>query len=434
MWAFGAVVGALGVLRIRREDRLRRERRWRRHGIVEGHVLSRQARLRTEVHLWRRTVRARRWHGHYGMLPERILQGRDLVKQAHRVKRVAEAFQLLAALGWTQPARQQTLQRRLGSIIPARHLTALAALAHQFHGRLKEVDVEPHRPIQFGQLAIGALALEAIVADELADDRAIFLLDKALIVLAISSTARKRDLLALTKGQDLGIEKLAPVVGVESQERKWEQLLGTTERLNDDMLTALGQGEAFGPASGDVGEDKRIEKAAFRTGAAMSDEISLDKARSGIVPIGEGTNRNLMFEQAASFGGGAAMRALRLAMFPEDAVSGSRTDGEQLGANLGGEDEMTMALKAGDQVGEKGYKTLGADEVGSRPGGDKRILDGRSIGTVSRPREWCRWRDRLGQETNGILAGIAGGCDEFIEDDRLLGVGGVLIAGSDLCK
>ena len=42
--------------------------------------------------------------------------------------------------------------------------------------------MQPHRSIQLGQLAIGTLAFEAVVADQLPNDGAIFLFDVALFV------------------------------------------------------------------------------------------------------------------------------------------------------------------------------------------------------------------------------------------------------------
>ena len=130
--------------------------------------------------------------------------------------------------------------------------------------------------------------------------------------------------------------------------------------------------------------------------------------------------------------GSEALGPLRLAMDTQDAVSSGGTDGEQLGAKVVTQVEMTVALQGRDQLREKGHQTLGTDEVRSSPGRDKCLLDSRSIGALSRPLDRCGRGDGLGQEADGILAGIAGGGDELIKDERLLGVGGVLIAGSDL--
>src|SRR6478672_4267752 len=121
------------------------------------------------------------------------------------------------------------------------------------------------------------------------------------------------------------------------------------------------------------------------------------------------------------------MRAIGLAMRAEDAVGSSRTDGEQLGANLVGQVKMAVALKAGDQLREKGDKTLGTDEVGGSPGGGEGLLNGRSIVALTRTGHGCQRRERLGQEADGVLAGIASGSDEFIEDDRLVWRGSVAI-------
>jgi hypothetical protein len=64
-------------------------------------------------------------------------------------------------------------------------------LFFQFQRGLKEVDVEPQCAIQLDQLAIGRFSFVAVVADKLPDHRAIFLLDKALVILFIGAPARE---------------------------------------------------------------------------------------------------------------------------------------------------------------------------------------------------------------------------------------------------
>ena len=73
--------------------------------------------------------------------------------------------------------RQHPLERRLRRSVRSAHTTASPRLGDQLHRRLEEVHIQPHRPIQLGQLTIGALAFEAIVANKLPHHRAIFLFD-----------------------------------------------------------------------------------------------------------------------------------------------------------------------------------------------------------------------------------------------------------------
>jgi hypothetical protein len=45
-------------------------------------------------------------------------------------------------------------------------LTFLSLFRLELHRGLKTVDVDPQRPIEFGELAVGRLAREAIITDE----------------------------------------------------------------------------------------------------------------------------------------------------------------------------------------------------------------------------------------------------------------------------
>ena len=87
-------------------------------------------------------------------------------------------------LGVEGAAGEQPLARRLRRVVAAcAARAAVAPLLAQLHRGLEEVHVQPHRPVQLGQLPVGPLALEAVVADELPHDDAVLLLDEALVVL-----------------------------------------------------------------------------------------------------------------------------------------------------------------------------------------------------------------------------------------------------------
>jgi hypothetical protein len=152
----------------------------------------------------------------------------------------------------------------------------------------------------------------------------------------------------------------------------------------------------------------------------VGDKVGLDEAGRGVVPIIEGADRNLVLEELARLGGGDTPWMVRLAVSSQDAVGSGSTNGEQLRSHVVGELEMAIALKARKQLRQEGDEALGTDEVGSGPGGKQGILDGRSVASLARALD-RRWRkDGPSQETDGVLAGIAGGGDKFIEDQRLV--------------
>jgi hypothetical protein len=63
------------------------------------------------------------------------------------------------------------------------YAAARPSLGAHLHRRLKDVHIQAHRPIQLGQLAIGALIFETIVANKLSNNGTIPLFDKTLVVL-----------------------------------------------------------------------------------------------------------------------------------------------------------------------------------------------------------------------------------------------------------
>ena len=91
-----------------------------------------------------------------------------------------------------------------------------------------------------------------------------------------------------------------------------------------------------------------------------------------------------------------------------------------------------MALEAGHQLGKERDEALGTDEVGSGPGSDQSVLDGRSVASLPWALDRRRGKKGLGQEADGVFSGVAGGSDKFIKDQRLVRIGGVLVAGSNL--
>jgi len=79
------------------------------------------------------------------------------------------------------------------------------------------------------------------------------LLDVTLIVALVGASARKRNVFALAIGQHFRVDKLAAIVGIQTEHGKREQLACSVERLNDQRLAPMEQRHAFGPAGGHEG-------------------------------------------------------------------------------------------------------------------------------------------------------------------------------------
>lgn len=68
------------------------------------------------------------------------------------------------------------------------------------------------------------------------------------------------------------------------------------------FLAFIGQGYSFCPAGLDIHDVERMQELSCCGLTAMSHKVHLNEARSLLVPIGEGADRDGVFEQGAGFG------------------------------------------------------------------------------------------------------------------------------------
>ncbi len=135
------------------------------------------------------------------MPPERLLQLFELREQAQRIECLGNPKELLLLVCRQDAGGQQPLHRRLRLIVGPPDFTALSLFRLELHGGLKTVDVDPQRPVEFSELAIGQQALEAIIANHLPHDLPVLLLHVALIVASSRTPSREGEMLLFTKRQ-----------------------------------------------------------------------------------------------------------------------------------------------------------------------------------------------------------------------------------------
>src|SRR5712692_6501525 len=218
----------------------------------------------------------------------------------------------------------------------------------QLHRRLKEVHIQAHRPIQLGQLAIGALTFETIVANKLSNNGTIPLFDKTLVVLVADPSTRERDLLAGAVGQQFLVDELTAVIRVDPEYWKGEQPACLIERLHHAVLAAVQQCKAFRPGRGDVGQGERVQKRSVGCPTTVSDQVTLEKPRFDVGPLGKRAHWNLMLQQPPWLG---RAQPVRLTQWPQQAVHGRWAECEQLCSNVIRDYEVAVALEGGDELG-----------------------------------------------------------------------------------
>ena len=116
----------------------------------------------------------------------------------------------------------------------------------------------------------------------------------------------------------------------------------------------------------------------------MRHKIGLRKAWPRVGPLSEGPYRHVFLQQPARLRRPNAVRLLALAERLQQAVSGGRTDAQQLLAHCGVQDQMPVALERGHQLGQKRHQPLGADLVGRGPGDAQGLLDRGSVVPLAR--------------------------------------------------
>ena len=80
-----------------------------------------------------------------------------------------------------------------------------------------------------------------------------------------------------------------------------------TQHSFSPLLLSVQEGQALRPPGGNIGERQGVQVAALDIGATMSHQVCFQKAGSGLIPLLEGADRNLLLEQGSRSRGGKAM-------------------------------------------------------------------------------------------------------------------------------
>ena len=203
----------------------------------------------------------------------------------------------------------------------------MRVLVTQLHRRLEEVHVQPHRPIQLGQLTIGALTFEPVVPDQLPNDRAIFLFDPGLVIFVADPSASEGDLPNVTIRQQFFVDELTAVIRIDAEYREGEQATRLLERVHHAVLTTVQQRQALRPRRRDVGQSEGVQERSVGRSTAMSNQVTLEEPWLDVSPLGERAYRDLMLQQSAWFG---RAQSVRLTQRTQQPIHRRRTECQQL--------------------------------------------------------------------------------------------------------
>src|SRR5690606_36704009 len=215
---------------------------------------------------------------------------------------------------------------------------------------------------------------DALVAQEGPDVGVVFLLHVRLVVLVVGAGARLEDLhLALGEvGDDMPVEELSSVVGVDALQGEGQGGLDAAEGFADAMLPAVPGHARLGPARGDVGEGHRPSEVAFHRAAAEGDGIRLGPARFGHRPALR-PDRDDGFDRGVGFQPGTIAGAAGGFVGGQEAVDLGGADGEDLLPH-GGIERALASLVGGEPFAQGGLEALAAGLLASLPDGFEHLV------------------------------------------------------------
>src|SRR5712691_7410628 len=197
--------------------------------------------------------------------PEAIELSVELATEPQGVEAVIERLEGRAGGGREHAGGTQALEGRLRSIGDAAHVGAVPLFAHELLHGLEEVDVQAGEAIDAGELGIGGLGGEAIIADELADDGAVLLFDMGAVVLLPGATAGEGDAALPAVVVQALVDELTTVIAIEPEERHGQALPHAMHAPAHSLVPLAPDGLELDPGGGDVDGAERTEVEALGT-------------------------------------------------------------------------------------------------------------------------------------------------------------------------
>ena len=145
------------------------------------------------------------------------------------------------------------------------------ARRRRWHGSSRSCRHPPSAAAGCGAVAPRRRPAASPAADELPYNRAIFLFDKAGVVLVADPPAGEGELLTRTVRQQFFVDELTAVVRVDAQYRKGKQPTRPLQRVHDAVLGSVQKRQALRPGRGDVGQREGVQECAFQAAATAGD-------------------------------------------------------------------------------------------------------------------------------------------------------------------
>lgn len=227
-------------------------------------------------------------------------------------------------------------------------------------------------------------------------------------------------MLGQTVGKQVGVDEGVVVIGVEAEQEEGHAGPDDGESLEDPPLAAVGDGLCLKPSGGVVNDRQGMDVLPAEALAATGDEGHFGKTGAALIPLGEGADGDVRFEQTPRPGGGDAPGLRGTTVGSQLAIDGRRAHPEQRVLDPGRQAECAAPLQGLQQRPEEGAQALAAQTAGGLPKSPEGVDD---YGVIADPRPAMRPRRRrpVAQEADGVLAVVPSSLGEGVQDLGLLG-------------
>ena len=218
--------------------------------------------------------------------------------------------------------------RGFGRVVAFVGFGADSFFGEEFDGGAEEVVEEsPFGAVQVIEEGDDLGVIESFISEPLANMGPVFLFDMGVVFVVVGAAAGELDGLFFL-GEvtvEVVVEEFASVIGVEVEQGEREELFDMADLLDDAGFAFAPDGSLFGPAGGDIDDIEGISEHAGEGIAAVGDGVSFEESGAGFIPL-VGLDGDLVSQEGAGFGSGAASFFVVDAAGVENSVDGGRGD------------------------------------------------------------------------------------------------------------
>ncbi|WIY81382.1 hypothetical protein QQ658_07420 [Propionimicrobium sp. PCR01-08-3] len=107
--------------------------------------------------------------------------------------------------------------------------------------------------------------------------------------------------------QQVVVDEFGAVIGVDAGDVERESEVELVQSGGHDAFAFGSDSDGFGPAGGDVGGVQAVMELAVVVAAFVADQVDLDEAGDGVVPLGPGFEWDRGLQQGSGTGVGHAL-------------------------------------------------------------------------------------------------------------------------------